>query len=155
MAQYAYGERIGRTAQLKLGVSAVILDVSRSKILLTRRTDNGRWCLPGGGMDAGESLEECCVREVWEETGLTVRVVRLLGIYSTPHRVTYYADGNRWHTVSANFLAEITSGTPVVSDETTAVGFFSPAEIATLDIVDPHIERLHDFFAAQDAAFFR
>jgi ADP-ribose pyrophosphatase YjhB (NUDIX family) len=155
MAKYEYGERIGRTAQMKIGSSAIILDETRSKILLTRRTDNGRWCLPGGAMEAGESLDECCVREVWEETGLEVRVVRLLGIYSTPHRVVYYEDGNRWQMVSANFLAEITSGTPGVSDETTAVGFFSPPEIAELDIVDTHIERIQDFFASQEAAFFR
>jgi 8-oxo-dGTP pyrophosphatase MutT (NUDIX family) len=90
MAQYAYGDRIGRTAQLKLGSSAIVLNQAGDKILLTRRTDNGRWCLPGGGMEVGESLEECCMREVWEETGLTVRVVCLLGIYSTPHRVTYW-----------------------------------------------------------------
>jgi 8-oxo-dGTP pyrophosphatase MutT (NUDIX family) len=93
VAQYAYGERIGRTAQLKLGCAAIIPDDTGRNIVLTRRTDNGRWCLPGGAMDPGESLEECCRREVWEETGLIVRVVRLIGIYSTPHRVTYYADG--------------------------------------------------------------
>jgi 8-oxo-dGTP pyrophosphatase MutT (NUDIX family) len=155
MARYENGERIGRTAQIKIGSSAIILDETRHKILLTRRTDNGRWCLPGGAMDAGESLEECCVREVWEETGLKVRVVRLLGVYSTPHRVVYYEDGNRWQIVSTNFLAEIISGTPGVSNETTAVGFFSPSEMAALDIVDPHIERIEDFFAGREAAFFR
>jgi ADP-ribose pyrophosphatase YjhB (NUDIX family) len=155
MAKYEYGERIGRTAQIKVGSSAIILDETRSKILLTRRTDNGRWCLPGGAMDAGESWEECCVREVWEETGLKVRIVRLLGVYSTPHRIAYYEDGNRWQIVTANFLAEITSGTLGVSDETTAAGFFSPSEMAELDIVDPHIERLQDFWAGQEAAFFR
>jgi 8-oxo-dGTP pyrophosphatase MutT (NUDIX family) len=155
MAQYAYGERIGRTAQIKVGCSAIILDESGSKILLTCRADNGRWCLPGGAMDPGESLEECCVREVWEETGLTVRVVRLIGIYSTPHRVTYYSDGHRLQIVTANFLAEITGGTLGVSDETTAAGFFSQPEMAALDIIDPHIERLQDFFAGQEVTFFR
>jgi ADP-ribose pyrophosphatase YjhB (NUDIX family) len=81
VAKYEYSERIGRTAQMKIGSSAITLDETRSKILLTRRTDNGRWCLPGGAMDAGEGLEECCVCEVWEETGIEVQVVRLLGIY--------------------------------------------------------------------------
>jgi ADP-ribose pyrophosphatase YjhB (NUDIX family) len=155
MAQYAYGERIGRTAQLRLGTSAVIPDETGANILLTRRTDNGRWCLPGGAMEPGESVEECCLREVWEETGLVVRVVRLLGLYSTPHRVTYYEDGQHWHIVAANFLVAITGGTLGVSNETTAVGFFSQADMAALDIVDPHRERIDDFFAGQDTAFVR
>lgn len=155
MAQYAYGERIGRTAQIKLGCAAIIPDETGAKILLTRRTDNGRWCLPGGAMDPGETLEECCVREVREETGLVVRVVRLIGIYSTPHRITYYADGNRWQTVSANFLAEIIGGTLGLSNETTEVGFFSPVDMTVLDIIDPHLERVQDFLAGQAAAFFR
>ena len=155
MAQYEHGERIGRTAHIKIGSSAIILDEARGKILLTRRTDNGRWCLPGGAMDPGENLEECCVREVREETGLVVRVVRLIGVYSTPHRITYYADGNRWQTVSVNFLAEVTGGTLGVSNETTAVGFFAPAEIAVLDMIDPHMERIEDFLAGQETAFFR
>ena len=155
MAQYAYGERIGRTAQLKIGTSAIILDEAGSKILLTRRTDNGRWCLPGGAMDPGESLEECCVREVQEETGLVVRIVRLIGVYSTPHRVTYYADGQRWQIVTAHFLAAVTGGVLGLSDETTDAGFFSRAAIAEMDIIDSHIERIHDFFAGQEAAFVR
>ena len=155
VAQYAYGERIGRTAQLKLGCAAIILDETGKHILLTRRTDNGRWCLPGGAMDPGESLEECCVREVREETGLVVRLVRLIGLYSTPHRITYYADGNRWQTVSASFLAEIVGGTLGVSDETTAVGFFAAEALATLDLIEPHRERIADFLTGQTAAFFR
>jgi hypothetical protein len=44
VAQYAYGERIGRTAQLKLGCAAIIPDDTGKHIVLTRRTDNGRWC---------------------------------------------------------------------------------------------------------------
>src|SRR5262245_10478532 len=155
VAQYAYGERIGRTAQLKLGCAAIIPDDTGKHIVLTRRTDNGRWCLPGGAMDPGESSEECCIREVWEETGLIVRVVRLIGIYSTPHRVTYYADGHRWQTVSVSFLTTITGGTLGLSDETTDVGFFSLDEMAQLDMIDPHRERVQDFFIGQEAAFVR
>ena len=75
---------------------------------------------------------------MWEETGLIVRVVRLIGIYSTPHRVTYYADGNRWQTVSVTFLTAKTGGTLGLSDETTGVGFFSLEEIAQRSRRDPH-----------------
>src|SRR5947209_6211872 len=127
MAKYEYGERIGKTAKLSVGSSALIFDETGEKILLTRRTDNGRWCLPGGRMDPGESIEETCVREVWEETGLEVRVVRLLGIYSTPHHIVTYADGNRWQVVATSFLAEVTGGKLGLSDETTEANYFSVA----------------------------
>jgi len=46
-------------------------------------------------MDPGESVAECCSREVLEDTGLIVHVGRMIGIYSTPHRIMEYADGNR------------------------------------------------------------
>ena len=90
MAKIIEGERIGKLGRLALGCSATIFDSSRQKVLLTRRTDNGRWCLPGGRTESGESVIETCERETLEETGLEVRVVRLLGIYSSPHRLVEY-----------------------------------------------------------------
>ena len=72
-----YGDRIVKLAKLTPSSSAVIFDPTRTKLLLTRRTDNGQWCLPGGAMDLGESALECCPREALEETGLVVNVVRL------------------------------------------------------------------------------
>ncbi len=74
MAKLVYGERIGREGRLMVGCSAVLFDEKREKILLTQRSDNGRWCLPGGQMERGESLAETCIREVEEETGLQVQI---------------------------------------------------------------------------------
>ena len=74
MSKLIYGDRIGKTAILSVGAAAIILIDSRKKVLLIRRSDNGRWCLPGGGVDPGESAEEACVRETFEETGLKVRI---------------------------------------------------------------------------------
>jgi ADP-ribose pyrophosphatase YjhB (NUDIX family) len=148
MTRIIYGDRMGKLGRLLVGCSAVIFDPTRQKVLLTRRTDNGRWCLPGGQMEAGESVLEACAREVREETGLQVRIVRLLGVYSNPHRLVEYADGNRYHVVALNFEAEAIAGDLTLSDETTEFGYFSPAEIVQMDIMDPHIERLVDAFAA-------
>ena len=64
-----YGDRIGKLGEIVPACDAVIFDSTGDKVLLTRRTDNGRWCLPGGAMDPGESASECCAREVLEETG--------------------------------------------------------------------------------------
>ena len=45
----------------------MIFDGAKHKILLTKKTDNGEWCLPGGKMEPGESASECCVSEVLEK----------------------------------------------------------------------------------------
>ena len=61
-------------------VSMVVLD--GDKILLAKRDDIEMWTLPGGGVDAGESVAQAEVREVKEETGLDVRIDTLVGVYS-------------------------------------------------------------------------
>ncbi len=155
MAKLLYGERIGASAVLSVGCSAVIFDETGEKILLTRRTDNGRWCIPGGGMEAGESAEEACAREIREETGLEIRVVKLIGIYTMPHRIIAYADGNRWQIVGLCFIGEVMGGKLGLSDETTEVGYFTRAEIAQMDVMEHHFERIDDALANQAAAFIR
>src|SRR5688500_20363289 len=53
MTKVLYGERISRQGKLRLGCSAAIFDEA-GRIFLTRRADNGQWCLPGGGMERSE-----------------------------------------------------------------------------------------------------
>lgn len=155
MARYEYGERIGRTAKASVGCSAIIFDTTGKEILLTRRSDNGRWCLPSGRHDPGESVEETCVREVWEETGLHVKVTRFVGVYSDPNRITVYADGNRWQVIGLSFVAEVTGGELGLSDETTEFGYFTLKEIEQMDVMEPHVERIHDALLNQTAAFYK
>ena len=150
-----YGDRVGKLGRLVPACDAVIFDATGEKVLLTRRTDNGRWCLPGGAMDPGESAAECCAREVLEETGLVVRVGRLIGVYSTPHRITEYADGNRKQAFDLTFEAAPISGELGVSDETTEIGYFSPEQMKSMDVMELFYERVDDAFARQEAAFLR
>jgi 8-oxo-dGTP pyrophosphatase MutT (NUDIX family) len=152
MARYEYGERIGETAMLRIGASAIIWDETGEKVLLTRRTDNGRWCIPGGAMDPGESAAEACVREVYEETGLRARVTRLVGIYSSPDRIVVYADGNRVQVIALSFEAEVIGGTLGLSNETTDSGYFSITEMRNMDVMEPHVERIEDALLKQTEA---
>lgn len=56
--------------------------ISENRVLLTRRDDFEVWCLPGGGVEEGETLAMSAVREVKEETGLDIELTSLVGIYS-------------------------------------------------------------------------
>ena len=126
MSQVLFGPRLGKEGQLRVGCSATIFDKAREKVLLTQRADNGRWCLPSGAMEAGESAAEACAREVWEETGLEVRVKRLIGVYSNPDQLVMYPNGDKIFMVVLSFEAEIIAGELGLSHETTAFGYFSP-----------------------------
>lgn len=151
MSKVLYGPRLGKEGKLRVGCSAVIFDQNRQKVLLTQRTDNGRWCLPGGGMEAGESAAETCQREVWEETGLKVRAKKLLGVYSNPDQLVIYPDGNKAFFVVLNFEVEILGGELGLSDETTAFGWFSPAEMESLPMHGQHKSRVEDALLGGDA----
>lgn len=155
MAKLIQGKRIGRNARIRVGCSAAIFDPGREHILLTRRRDNGLWCLPGGAVDPGESAAETCVREVFEETGLAVEVVRLIGVYSSPHTVIEYHDGNRYQLIALSFEARINGGELGISDETSECGYFTCDQIDSLELMANHRQRIEDAFANQAEAFIR
>ena len=155
MSTLRFGERIGKEGVLRPGASAVVFDQSRERVLLTRREDNGRWCLPGGGMDPGESAAEACVREVLEETGLEVRVTKLVGVYTSPHLLIEYPDGNKIQPTAFSFEVEITGGELGLSDETTEVGWYTASEMAGMDIMEHHVERIRDAVNNRPEAVFR
>ena len=133
-----------------MGCSAVIFDETRQKVLLTKRADNGRWCLPGGGMEPGESAAEACEREVLEETGLKVRAKQLLGVYSNPNQLVIYPDGEKAFFVVLNFEVEVLSGKLGLSDETTDFGYFSAQEMETMPMHGEHKDRVEDAMRGGD-----
>ena len=143
MTKVLYGPRLSKQGKIRLGCSAAIFDAG-GRILLTRRADNGQWCLPGGRMESGESVAEACEREVFEETGLNVRVKRLVGVYSHTDQLVVYPDGNKAHIVARHFEAEITGGELGLSDETTDFGYFTLQELEGLELIGRHKERIFD-----------
>ncbi len=150
-----HGDRIAREGKIRLGCSAIIFDETRQKALLTQRADNGQWCLPSGGVDPGERVEETCIREVYEETSLNIRVTRLVGVYSDPNRLVEYPDGNKAHVIAFSFEGEIISGELGLSDETTDYGYFSVEEMDKLDMLLNHKERILDAIAKVERAIIK
>jgi len=99
-------------------IGVVVAIIQHGRILLTKREDSDVWCLPGGAVEDAESLEQAAAREAFEETGLQVRLMRLVGMYSQP----------RWHHGGhhfALFAAERLGGAlRLAAGETVEVGFF-------------------------------
>ncbi len=150
-----YGERVSRQGKVRLGCSAILFNKERETVLLTRRADNGQWCLPGGMIEPGESVPEGCEREVWEETGLRVRVGRLTGVYSNPNQLTVYPDGNKVQVIVLAFEVEQVSGKLGLSNETTDARFFPVVEALQMELFHGHAEQIHDAVNRQLRAFIR
>ncbi|GGM10235.1 NUDIX hydrolase [Micromonospora yangpuensis] len=106
----------------------------RGELLMIHRTDNNLWALPGGGHDIGESISGTVVREVREETGIEVEVIGLVGIYTNPHHVMAYDDGEVRQQFSICFTARPVGGQLETSSESRQVRWVNPAELNQLDI---------------------
>lgn len=115
-------------------VTAAVRD-HQGNLLLIHKVDNDYWALPGGGHDAGESITNTVVREVHEETGLDVEVVRLIGMYTDPRHVMAYDDGEVRQQFSLCFEARLLGGTSREDgSETKEVRWVSPADLDQLNI---------------------
>jgi len=69
------------TPQHSVSAAGIVFDATGRRVLLIHRRDNGRWEPPGGVLELGETIEEAVLREVEEETGARVEVLRLTGVY--------------------------------------------------------------------------
>jgi 8-oxo-dGTP pyrophosphatase MutT (NUDIX family) len=155
MTRIIFGDRVGSQGRIRVGCIAILFDEKREKVLLTRRGDTGQWCLPSGGLEPGESVSEACERETLEETGLTVRVKKLVSIFSSPDRLVIYADGGRFQIIGLAFEVEPIGGEIILTDETIDIGYYSFSEMESMDIFQHHRQMIADALAGQDAPFIR
>jgi 8-oxo-dGTP pyrophosphatase MutT (NUDIX family) len=127
---------------VRLGVAVIIRD-DAGRLLLERRSDCGWWGCLGGRVEPGESVEQAAIREAFEETGLTVHITGLLGLYSEPAgRIVTFPD-NVVQLVDAAVTAEIVSGQLTISPESEELRFFSPQDLPA-EIVPPARRLLQD-----------
>ncbi|MEL7067308.1 MAG: NUDIX hydrolase [Cyanobacteria bacterium J06581_3] len=131
------------TLRRPLVATSVIPLLSDGRMVLIRRADNGLWGLPGGLMDWGEDVETAAKRELEEETGLQlVLVKRLVGVYSAANR------DERFHSVcvalEATVDGEMTINDP---DEVLEVKAFETAAIPTDQLAHDHYQQLQDYLA--------
>jgi 8-oxo-dGTP diphosphatase len=125
--------KIGTDLLFTPGVTAVVVNAA-GEVLLHRRSDNGRWWLPGGAVDPGEEPADAVAREVWEETGVRVVPERVLGVYGGPDYSGRYPNGDEIAMVSIVFLCRPVGGEPRVNDdESLEVRYFAPGALPELE----------------------
>lgn len=112
-------------ADIRPGVAIIIFN-NDSEVLLQKRADVSLWGIPSGHVEPGETISNAAKREVVEETGLHIEILRLIGIYSEPQsQVFKYPDGRVTHFVTCCFQAKIIGGKiSCASPESLEVKFF-------------------------------
>jgi 8-oxo-dGTP diphosphatase len=131
-----------RSAPFRVGVYALIFDEGR--VLLALRRDIDWWNLPGGGMEAGETVEEAMRREVREETGLEVVIERLVGVYSKPQK----------QEVVLTLRCRVIGGTLAATEESRECRFFMP-DALPINTLPKHRQRIEDALLNQERAVLR
>ena len=113
----------------KVAVGTIITDGSGRIALVKRAIEPGygKWVYPGGYVDRGELVHDAAVREAREESGLHVRLGRLINVYSYPGRAP----------VVIVYEAAIVGGALSADDESLEARFFEPHEIPWDDLAFP------------------
>lgn len=122
-----------KPTSIVIAASAFVLDPAR-RLLMIRRTDSGLYALPGGTHELGETMTDTVIRETQEETGMTVEVTGLIGVYSNPAHVIEFSDGEVRQEFSICFRARPIAGELRPSDESSEVLWVEPNEIEALDV---------------------
>lgn len=130
---------------------AILLEYD-GRVLLDHRADSDYWAFIGGGLWVNETLAECVIREVREETGirLSEEQIAFYKIYDDPSRIASYPDGNILRTIAVVYRARLENEpTLVCSVESRELRFFTREELRSIKVAPTHIPILQDYLAEE------
>jgi ADP-ribose pyrophosphatase YjhB (NUDIX family) len=133
-------------------VNVVVVN-DADEILLIRRSDNGNWAVPGGGIDLGESVTQAAVRETREETGIECEITGIVGIYSDPrHVILYTSNGEARQEFSILLTAVAVDGKPTPSDESSEVRWVPREALAGYEMDRSMRMRIEHYLAGRSSS---
>lgn len=131
-----------------VGVGGVV--IRNGRVLLIRRSKpplSGRWMIPGGTVELGETLEQAVVREIEEETQLRARPVEMLGVFDW---IESDEEGVRYHFVIVDYLCRCADGAPQAGSDASAAAWASLGELTSYDLPEKAEQVVRDGFARLD-----
>ena len=127
-----------------VAVDAVVKYWENSIVLIRRKNPpfRGEFALPGGFVDVGETVEEACIRETYEETNIRVTIKKLIGVFSAPIR------DPRGHNISIAFLCEplTDSEKPLAKDDAQALEIVKFTDLSSLKLAFDHKDIINALF---------
>jgi len=117
---------IGHSPIMATAAMCIIHD-DTNRILLERRSDNGLWCVPGGAIGLGETLEEALAREVREETSLEISEPKLFDVKASVHMI--YPNQDEVYYTDVVYIVKNFSGTLKQDEESTELKWFKIEEL--------------------------
>lgn len=145
---------IGKDLLLVPGVTAVVIN-NQDEILLQLRRDTGTWAPPSGSVEPGETVAECAIREVMEETGITILPEEVVAVLSGEAYNVTYPNGDQLATVTTLFRCRPSDDIlpRVNDDESQAIRYF-PGGALPKNMLPRHRWMIGLALAADQRAYF-
>lgn len=146
-AEFFYRDPLAPKPNRPNHLGAAVLIEYEGRILMEHRADSENWAFIGGGLELDETLAQCALREIREETGmvLTESDLEFFRLYDDPSRIIRYPDGNIIRSISIIYRAHLKE-IPVLhcSEESRELKFCTLEEIKNLPVAATHRHILED-----------
>ena len=130
--------------------TAVAIINDKKELLMLHRKDNKKWTMPGGTLEFGESMTDCALREVKEESGLNVVIKDIIGTYTDPNIRVAYSDGEVRQAFTIVYYGEVQGYDVKLDDESSNYVWVSFDKVLELPLADSQKRRWIDVMAYLD-----
>lgn len=140
---YFYCDDAPKANSIKPAAAVAIIN-KNNELLMLHRKDNMKWTMPGGTLEFGESMTECALREVKEESGLEVEIKDIIGTYTDPNIRVAYSDGEVRQEFTIVYYGEVNNYMVEIDEESSSFVWVSLEHVLELPLADSQMRRLQD-----------